>query len=596
MEKIKGYPNDLNAQMIIALMKAHGIKRVVVSPGTSHYGIVAGMQFDGNFEMYSAVDERGAAYMACGMAAETGDPAVIVCTGSVASRNYFAAITEAYYRQLPILAITAVVRGYAKIGHLYPQATDRTVSPKDTFRFKAQLPIIKDAEDVWQSNILINNAFLELKRHGGGPVHIDLPNSSVGSKIAPGFSAQKLHETRIIYRYDKGAVLPDIPHGKIAVFLATHMKFSDRETRALDDFCATHDAVVFCGHTSGYDGQYKVLSHLAARQSSNYDIFKGIDLLIHIGGPAADEATAGKLRKVKQCWRVDPDGEIRDHFKKLSAVFEMDVESFFRHYSDPNCEPKTDYLQKCLSVIKSVVVPVQELPFSNVYAAAVLSKRLPENAFVFLGLSNTIRAWSMFELPKGVSSNSNTGVRGIDGVLSAFLGASFVQKNRLCFCVLGDLTFFYDMNAIGNRDLGNNVRILLVNDNSGGLMKTSDCVVYNYLGDTDSDKFLAAAGHFGGKSSRLVKNYAESLGFEYLTASSKEQFDAVYERFITPEMTDKPMLFEIFTKAHEERAAFDMTGSIDVSVEGAAMKAAKQILGNKGVETLIKVKRSIENR
>lgn len=585
MEKIKGYSKNMNVQMLIALMQAHGIRHVIVSPGTTHLDIVAGLQFNGNFEMYSTVDERGAAFMACGMAAENGEPVAIVCTESVASRNYFSAMTEAYYRQLPILAITAL-RGYAKIGHLHSQVIDRSISPKDTFRCKVHLPIIKDADDVWESNIMINNALLELRRNGGGPVHIDLPWSAEKD-----FSAKELCKTRVIRRYCKGDALPDIPHGKIAVFMGTHAAFTDKQTKTLDRFCQTYDSVVFCGHTSGYKGEYRVLAELAAFQKAEYDIFDDIDLLIHVGGLDTEEMTINRLKNVKEVWRINPDGEIRDRFQKLTSVFEMEDEMFFAYYINSEVSPKSDYLQRCLSLTQGIASPIEKLPFSNVYAAAILSKQLPENSLIHLGLSNTIRAWSLFEFPQSVSSSCNAGTRGIDGVMSTFLGASFVNKNRICFCVLGDLTFFYDMNAIGNRALGNNVRILLVNDGCGGLMKTN--LVYKYMGDVNTNEFLAAAGHFGNQSPTLVKNYAENLGFEYLTASNKVEFEEVYMRFITPEMTDKPLLFEIFTKDSEEREAFDIMYNIDVTIKSAAKQAAKQVarqvLGQKGINAVKKV-------
>ena len=583
MEKITGYSKNLNVQMLLQLMLATHIKRVVISPGTTHLEIVAGLQYNGSFMLYSSIDERGAAYMAVGLAAESGEPVAIVCTESVASRNYFPAMTEAHYRQLPILAITGV-HGYTKIGHLHSQIIDRSVSPKDTFRFKAHLPAIKDADDVWYSNVLLNQAFIELKRHGGGPVHIDLPWSSM-----PDFSVGELSKTRVIRYYQMGDKLPTIPQGRIAVLLGSHPVFNEVQTAALDNFCATYDAVVFCDHTSGYNGDYKVLSYLSASQVGNYDIFTDVDLLIHIGNPSADEPTQCKLNRVKEVWRVNPDGEIRDTFKKLSAVFEMEESNFFAYYADTACPSRTDYLMRCRALIQSMKIPVEKLPFSNIYIAAVISSLLPINSLIHIGTSISIRSWCMFEFPNSVASAANTGGKGIDGVLSTFLGASFVDTNKLCFCVLGDLTFFYDMNALGNRSIGNNVRILLINNNGGALMKTSSSFVYHYMGNIDSEKFLVASGHFGNKSKTLVKGYVESLGFEYMTASSKEEFDRVYPRFVLPELTEKPMFFEIFTNADDERAAFDIMQHIDITVEGMMKQTAKQLLGDNGTRILKKI-------
>ena len=571
--------------MLISLMLEHGIKRVIVSPGGTHNEMVVGLQYNGNFEMYSTVDERGAAYMACGMAAETGEPVAIICTESVASRNYYPAMTEAHYRKLPILAITGV-RGYEKIGHLQPQVIDRSESPTDTFSLKVHLPVIKDEKDLWASNILINKALLELTHRGAGPVHIDLPKTD---KDVLDFSEKALCKTRCIRRITYDDVFPEFPGGKTAVYIGTHAKFSDRQTKALDSFCLNHNAVAFCGHTSGYNGKYRVASCLAAMQHKTYNIFNNIELLIHIGEPTADEATVNYMKNVKEVWRVSLDGEIRDTFQKLTKVFEMSEETFFSYYSKQNCTPQGNYLQDCLEVIRGLNPSVNTLPFSNVYAASVISGRLPENSVIHLGLSNTIRIWSMFNFPESVCSYSNTGTRGIDGVMSTFLGASFVSRNKLFFCVIGDLSFFYDLNSLGNRDIGNNVRILLINDGGGGLFKLSGIDHYIYIGENDTNPYIAAAGHFGNQSRTLVKGYAESLGFEYLSASNKEEFNAVYERFITSEMTDKPMLFELFTNSSDEREAFDLMTNIDISVEGLAKQTAKKFLGQKGVNTLKKV-------
>ena len=587
MEKVNGYTKNPNIQMLISLMQAHGVKRVIVSPGGTHNEIVVGLQYNGNFEMYSTVDERGAAYMAVGMAAESREPVAIICTESVASRNYFPALTEAYYRQLPILVITGV-HHYNRIGHLYQQVIDRSVSPNDTFRYKAQLPVIEDFDaDVWQSNVLINEALLELRRHGGGPVHIDLPRSN--EETWASYSASQLFEPRVIRRYFLNDRLPAIPQGKIAVYIGVHSEFSQELTQAVDRFCESHNAVVFCSHATGYRGEFAAHTNLLASQSSKYDIFKDMELLIHIGGPIVDQATANKLKSVKEVWRINPDGEIRDWFKKLSNVFEMEEQAFFEYYANSENTIDKTYLKKCIESIQKVIPSTQNLPFSNAYAASYISNKLPENSLLFLGGSLTLQVWEKFPLSKGVTAISNMGTRGIDGVLSSFLGASFVNLKRISYCVLGDLTFFYDINALGNRDIGNNVRILLINNNGGGLFKTKVSEQYNTIGDKDTDLYIAAAGHFGVKSSTLVKGYAESLGFEYMTASNKEEFEATYKRFIIPDLTEKPMLFEIFTNDYEERNALNTMCNIDVSVQGAAKQVVKKLLGQKGVNAVKKV-------
>ena len=167
------YTSERNVQIVLALLKANNIKKVVASPGATNESIVASMQYDPYFEMYSCVDERSAAYMACGLAAESGEIVVLSCTGATSSRNYLPGLTEAYYRKLPILAITSSMPT-AHIGHLFAQCTNRSTPPVDTVKSTYCIESVKDADDEWDRMIKVNKAISDLKRNGGGPVHLNL--------------------------------------------------------------------------------------------------------------------------------------------------------------------------------------------------------------------------------------------------------------------------------------------------------------------------------------------------------------------------------------------------------------------------------------
>ena len=129
----KFYTSERNVQILIALLKEHGIRRVIASPGTTNMTFVGSIQQDQFFEIYSSVDERSAAYMACGMAAETGEPVALSCTGATASRNYLPGMTEAFYRKLPVLAITST-QHLGRIGNMIPQVIDRSQQMPDVCR------------------------------------------------------------------------------------------------------------------------------------------------------------------------------------------------------------------------------------------------------------------------------------------------------------------------------------------------------------------------------------------------------------------------------------------------------------------------------
>ena len=158
---------------------------------------------------------------------------------------------------------------------------------------------------------------------------------------------------------------------------------------------------------------------------------------------------------------------------------------------------------------------------------------------------------------------------------------------------MGDLAFFYDMNVLGNRHVGRNVRILLVNNGKGTEFRN-----YNHPGATfgdEADKFIAAAGHYGNKSHTLVRHYAEDLGYEYLSASNKEEFNAVYKHFITSELTEHSMIFEVFTTNEDESNALKIVNSIEVDtmaqMKSSIKKSVSNMLGKdkvQGIKLLLK--------
>lgn len=223
------YSGYRNAQMLVYLMKAHNIRKVVISPGTTHISLVGSLQQDDFFELYSEIDERSACYMACGLAIESGEPVAITCTGATASRNYFPGLSEAYYKKLPILAITGA-HDAINDGNLLPQYINRFQQPKDTVRLSVHLQDIKDKDDEWDCNLKINRALLELRRHGGGPVHINL---TCNNKY--GMQEKELCSTRIINRLCIGDVFPDIhADTKVAITVGAHKLWSKELTDAVE--------------------------------------------------------------------------------------------------------------------------------------------------------------------------------------------------------------------------------------------------------------------------------------------------------------------------------------------------------------------------
>ena len=549
---------------------------MIASPGATNISFVGSIQNDPYFEIYSSVDERSAAYLACGLAAETGEPVALSCTGATASRNYISGLTEAYYRKLPILAITST-QHIGRIGQNMPQVIDRTSPLNDIVNMSVQIPTIRDAEDEWATEVKLNTALLELKHRGGGPVHINL-----ATVYSMNFTIKEIPKSRVIKRIYYGDNLPNLECNKVGIFVGAHKKWSKELTNSVDNFCKKFNGVVFCDHTSNYKGKYGVNASLMCSQEQYDSACRNLKVMIHLG----DISGSAISLHPKQVWRVNPDGIIRDTFRKLSYVFEMEEKEFFERYLEMPSETAQDdsYLMECKKECQKIEFKIPELPFSNVWIAQQSISKLPENSVLHLGILNSLRSWNFFDVSSDILVYSNTGGFGIDGCVSSLIGASLSNKDKLYFGIVGDLAFFYDLNSIGNRHVGNNIRLIIVNNGRGTEFRN-----YNhnaaYFGD-EADKYMAAAGHFGKQSSKLIKNYVEELGFEYLCASNKDEYINNLNYFFTSEKLDRPIVFEVFTNSQDESDAIKIMNNIEKTTKGAIKSIVKDAIGDKGYRTL----------
>ena len=574
-----GYTVKKHIQILIAMLKEHNIRKVIISPGATNVVFVGSVQSDDWFEIYSAPDERSAAYMACGLADESGEAVALSCTGATASRNYMPGLTEAFYRKLPVLAITSGITPALPYNNT-PQVLDRSILPNDIANGSVVVSDIYSDDDYWKCALNINKAILALSANGGGPAHIQLLSESNLD-----FSVQTLPDVNIIKRYTIDDILPDIDSAsRIAVRVGAHKYWDKQLTALVDAFCERYNAVVLCDHSSGYHGKYRILEALIGGQEALDAGKAALDLLIDIGDITANYFVI----PVKNVWRVSSDGKISDRYRKLSKVFAMSEERFFQAYIDKvNGKSQTSMYNEFYELYNELTGNIPILPFSNVWIAQQLHDKMPENSYLHLGILNSIRAWNFFEINPSIHSTANTGGFGIDGALSTTLGASLADKEKVCFCILGDLAFFYDMNVLGNRHIGKNIRILLINNGIGTEFKN-----YWHPGamfGTRTNDFIAAGGHYGNKSRNLVRHYAEDLGFEYMSAANKEEFTAVCKNFLGADIGDKPIVFEVFTDHDEESEALKLIRNI---LKGNLKQRAKAaIKENVSPSTISRVKK-----
>lgn len=573
--------DERNAQILIELLKKHGIRKVVASPGTTNACLVSSMQNDPFFEIYSAPEERSGAYMACGMAAETGEAVVLSCTGATASRNYMPALTEAYYRQLPILAVTSSRRN-AYIGHNCDQVTDRTVLPNDIAKLSVQMPIVFDDVSEWNCTINANKAILELFHRGGGPAHINLETTYSKKTVTD------IKPVRAIFRYDALDKLPDINAKSVCVFVGSHIQMSKKLQNAISDFCEKYNGIVLCDHTSNYRGKYRAFCNIVTGQYYWKSKIKNVDLILHIGNISSSDYGIN----ADEVWRINPDGEIRDTFRKLYKVFEMDELEFFEAYNKMREYKEDDsFLNLYKKEEGEILEKIPELPFSNIWVASVTAKELPDNSVLHLGIRNSLRSWNFFDTKESVRGYSNTGGFGIDGSISTIIGAALCNPDRLYYCVVGDLAFFYDMNALGNRHIPPNVRILVVNNGLGFEMKfpTSwGCSIANAIGVSEND-YVCAAGHYS--QPNLIKCYAEGLGFNYVRVNDKKEYLLNLKDITSAKIAEKPMIVELIVDSEDEDMALNLIGSIMVDDSNLAKVAIKKAIGKKGINAIKKMVR-----
>lgn len=573
------YSAERNVQIVIAILKANNIRKVIASPGVTNIPFVGSIQSDPFFEVYSCVDERSAAYMACGLSEESGEPVVISCTGATASRNYMPGLTEAYYRKIPVIALTSS-RPISKIGHLHPQVTDRTCPPSDIAIKSFVLNAVKNEEDEWDCMIKVNKAISLLTREGGGPVHLNLVSS-----YSEDFTVREIKPVRVIKRITKKDELPPLPQTSVAVFVGSHKPWTTEATEALDRFCESNNAIVLYDHTSNYTGKYGIACAITSMQKSEKRLEYAPDLCVHIG-----EVSGGWLNFLKRSkvWRVSEDGKFKDFSMKLRYVFDMKEQEFFEAYSISG-EKRTDYYDSCIKIENQLrdMAKEKDIPFSNIWIAMALAPKLPYESVLHLGIFNSLRAWNFFKTDSSIRVYSNVGGFGIDGNMSTLIGASLVNKDKLYIGIFGDLSFFYDINSLGNRNVGNNIRILLVNNGKGTEFRNYENPGAKF-GEL-ADKYIAAGGHNGNKSQKLVRHFAEDLGYEYISANNKEEFLSVYERFVSPEITQS-MIFEVFTDSEEESEALKiMRNLMEPAFSDVVKNSAKQLLGYGSIQKIKKI-------
>ena len=531
--------NIENINIVVALLKNHNIRYIVTSPGGTNIALVSALQNDSFFKCFSVVDERSAVYFAIGLHLQTGESIAMSCTSAQATRNYIPGLTEAYYKQIPILAITM-----SKLPRFtyqsYMQAPNQISLPVDCVKKSYTLPIVQDTSDYLESCRVSNEAVLELTHNGKGPVQLNIPWQDF--EISP----VDRHIQKTIKRYTSFNEQDKLKGKKIMIVAGEHRPYDKETLEAINAFCRTHDCMIYTNHLSNLHTEYAINGNLFLSTNPLDSELKNLlpDILISIGGQTGDYPfylTFSKTQYLFEHWSINESGNVVDTYDKLTAIYQMDIKDFF--LSAVSSSSSHMFLDSWREKTSEYVYTL-DLPLSNTYVAAALHNKLPKNSTVNFAILNSLRNWSLFPIDASIKCFANVAAFGIDGCTSMLIGES-VLSDELHFLITGDLAFFYDLNSLGIRHIKNNVRILIINNNGGVEFKMAGNVDQN----KKTDLFIAAANHF-----KNAKGWAETCGFAYISAFSHDEFNVHYTAFLKE--SSQPVVFEIFTKDIDEAAAY----------------------------------------
>ena len=567
------YTIQENVRIVVALLKQNNIRYLVLNPGGTNIPLVDAIQNDPFFTCYSVPDERSAMYFAIGIHLQTGEIVATSCTSAQATRNYVPGLTEAFYKHVPILAITT-----SKLERYqyqdYMQAPDQCSLPNDTVKKSFDLPPVTDDNTRVLCYHRAKEAILELTHRTPGPVQLNLRINDSQQKE---FEDVKLPDIRPLKRYMAWDDWSDVElKGKsILIVVGEHRPFNKRQQSALDTFCKCYNVAVYTNHLSNFYNDYSVQANLLI--SSGGLRFLHPDILITIGGQTGDYPIYGALCGLRNTehWRIAEDGNYVDTYNRMTKIFECPDYYFFEHFSG---EDLTDHSYfEAWKTLNDTMAYDTELPFSNLYVAQQMYKHIPSGSIMNFAILNSLRCWSYFRLDKSITCYANVAAFGIDGCNSMLIGES-MNADGFCFIVTGDLAFFYDMNALGIRHIRNNVRILMVNNRGGAEFRV---MTRNWKEPVSVDNFISACGHNGN-----ARGWAENCGFTYLSASSKEQLAVVQPTFLSS--SDKPILLEVFTDGDDEKEAINIfTERNRITTSGDKLKSlASSIIGQKGISKI----------
>lgn len=542
--------NKIGVQLIVQQCVAHGMKNVVCSPGSRNAPFVIAFDEHPEINCFVVHDERSAAFFALGMAQQLNEPVGVVCTSGSAALNYYPAVAEAYYQCVPLVVITA-----DRPAEWVDQGDGQTIVQKDVFknhiRYSCQFSEKVNSEDEkWYIERETAIAFSEGNSVWKGPIHFNVALNE------PLYGSEKIEPTQ----------------GRKIEMVRGSFHFSGRAAIDCIKAMALPKKMIICGQLNPdplLHEQLRILANdssvaILVENTSNLVDMKFVhcidrtlnaitedeieayspDLLITIGGAVVSKKIKAFLRKanVKQHWKIGFEFPYMDTYKSLTHSFQAEPALFLKELNGLNYQRSisnygSKWKQKDFLVQEKMEAFFQDVSYSDIKVFETILDFIPEMAHLHMANSSVVRYCQLFEPIKSIQYWSNRGTSGIDGSSSTACGAAFVKKDELHVLITGDVSFFYDSNAFWNRNLGANLRIILINNGGGGIFK----IIPGPASSTQLEKYFEAKHDYD------ARHLSKAFGIDYFTAQSIEEIENQMEVFYSYEENGRPKLLEITT-------------------------------------------------
>lgn len=610
---------------LCSLLVAHGVKDAVLCPGSRNIPIVGTLSKIPGMRTAAVTDERSAAFFALGIIERTGRPALVCCTSGTALLNFHSAVAEAFYQGLPLIVVSAD-RPPERIGQMDGQTLPQAGVFRRIVKHSVSLPLVRTKTDLVHANRLVNEALLAATRGTPGPVHINVPLE----EPLFGFTKKKGASPRMIRRVSVAQMLaalrlpvedadaarrlpvgaPDVPadgpsaaREAVAAFRRARRRLAIAGQSGPGPKGAPYvpetrpRAFVLVGEKlanipADRLGAPSIELALAGRKGKDAALLAP-DLLITFGGHMVSKRMKRLVRAHPPArhWHVSPGGELPDLFGALTLVVEGDPAVLLNALEadgadDPvaaayaaewrraaheggalgaDSADNAGGTLKPADGLRSCFPPAGAFGYSSAGAVGALMAALPRGSTLHLGNSSAVRHAEYFPVPPGVLVRCNRGTSGIDGSLSSAAGAAS-GDTAPHFLVIGDLSFFYDMNALWNTNPIGNLRVLLLNNEGGGIFHSLKGVPH----DTEGRRFISAEHHASAKA------WVEDSGWRYLRADDSASLEAGIAA-LTDVDASGPVLLEVFTDKDEDAAhvASVLEGTGNVGNDGNVENDAK---------------------